>query len=62
MTLTVHLKSRLRSTLKNAQNDQKSHQNASVDMQILHATLAQLLKITPKKRVKMAYKWNYKII
>ena len=39
------------STFKNAQNGQKSHQKASrdVNMQILHSTLTQLLKVTPKK-------------
>ena len=41
-----------RSTFKNAQNGQKSHQNAfgDVTMQILHANLTQLLKVTPKKK------------
>ena len=42
------------STFKNAQ---KGHQKASedVNMQILHSTLTQLRKVTPKKGVKMAY-------
>ena len=63
MTLKCQSRSSSRSTFKNAQNGQKSHQKASVDvnMQVLHATLAQLLKVTPKK-VKMAYKLNYNII
>ena len=61
--MTLKGKSSSTSTFKNAQNGQKSHQKASLDvnMQILHATLAQLLKVTHKK-VKMAYKWNYKVI
>ena len=64
MTLKGQSRSRWRSNFKNTQNDQKSHQKASgdVNIQILHFTLTQLLKVMPKKRVIMAYKWDYKVI
>ena len=51
MTLKGQSRSSTRSTFKNAQNDQKSHQKASgdVNIQILHLTLTELLKVMPNK-------------
>ena len=63
MILKGQSKSSSMSTFKNVQNGQKSQQKSSrdVNMQILHSTLTQLLKVTSKK-VKMAYQWIYKVI
>ena len=63
MTLKGQSRPSSRSIFKNAQNGQKKHQKASGDIntQILHSTLTQLLKVMPK-RMKMVYKWHYKVI